>query len=139
MLGYLRDGTIAYVDVFPLEMGSWQGLASPWYSQHVADPSWRLRRFSGTGELLADTTFQVRGLPWPEAAYYCYGDLLLDSEWTRGTEVEAWLCLLDQDQLDLCLAFLHKGQVLAKESESMRRGTPHADRYQTRTPSLVVC
>ena len=30
---------------------------------------------------------------------YCYGDLLLDAEWTRDTEVEAWLCLLDDDQL----------------------------------------
>ena len=76
VLGYLTDGTIAYIDVFPLEMGNWKGFGSPWYRHHVADPSWRLRRFSRAGELQADTTFHVSGLPWPEAAYYCYGDLL---------------------------------------------------------------
>ena len=76
ILGYLADGTIAYIDVFPLEMGTWKGAASPWYRQHVADPSWRLRRFSSAGDLLEDTTFHVAGLPWPAAAYYCYGDLL---------------------------------------------------------------
>ncbi len=76
VLGYLGDGIIAYIDVFPLEIGGWRGVASPWYSRHVADPSWRLRRFSRSGELLSDGTFHVGGLPWQEAAYYCYGDLL---------------------------------------------------------------
>ena len=30
---------------------------------------------------------------------YCYGDLLFDSPWTKETRVEAWLTLLDRDQL----------------------------------------
>ena len=30
---------------------------------------------------------------------YCYGDLLFDSTWTEGTRIEAWLTLLDRDQL----------------------------------------
>jgi len=76
ILGYLDDGTIAYIDVFPLEMGNWKGFVSPWYRNYVADPSWRLRRFSRTGDLLRDATFNVENLPWKEAAYYCYGDLL---------------------------------------------------------------
>lgn len=76
ILGYLRDGTVAYIDVFPLEMGDWKGLKTPWYANHVADPTWRLRRFSGAGELLNDGVFHVSGLPWEAAAYYCYGDLL---------------------------------------------------------------
>lgn len=76
VLGYLGDGSIAYIDVFPLEMGAWRSFRKPWFRQYVPEPTWRWRLFSSTGELLRDTTFQVRGLPWKEAAYYCYGDLL---------------------------------------------------------------
>ena len=76
VLGYLQDGTIAYIDVFPLEVGNWKSFKSPWHRNYVADPSWRLRRFSRAGDLLEDTTFHVSDLPWKEAAYCCYGDLL---------------------------------------------------------------
>ena len=76
ILGYLGDGTIAYIDVFPLEMGNWKGFGKPWFRHHVADPSWRWRRFSLSGDLVQDTTFHVSGLPWEQAAYYCYGDLV---------------------------------------------------------------
>ena len=76
ILGYLKGETIAYIDVFPLEMGNWKGFKSPWYRNYVADPSWRMRRFSKAGDLLKDTAFHVSDLPWKEAAYYCYGDLL---------------------------------------------------------------
>ena len=76
VLGYLNDGTIAYIDVFPLEAGDWKSFEHPWFRNYSADPSWRLRRFSRAGDLLEDATFHVSGLPWEEAAYYCYGDLL---------------------------------------------------------------
>ena len=56
VLGYLNDGTIAYIDVFPVEMGQWP---RKWFRQYVANPSWRLRRFSPTGDLLEDTAFHV--------------------------------------------------------------------------------
>ena len=76
ILGYMGDGTIAYIDVFPVNTG-WsqtQGL----YHQvaKVEDPIFRLRRFSGMGELLADDTFKVHGIPWRLASYELYGTLL---------------------------------------------------------------
>ena len=76
ILGYLANGTIAYIDVFPKEMASWSRADGPWYRRFVENPTWRLRRFSATGELIEDGAFHVSGLPWPKAAYYCYGDLL---------------------------------------------------------------
>jgi hypothetical protein len=76
VLGYLKDGTIAYIDVFPVNMGDYRDLKQPWHKTYLSDPVWRLRRFSSSGELLEDTSFQVSNLPWKEAAYYCYGDLL---------------------------------------------------------------
>ena len=83
ILGYLKDGIIAYIDVFPLEMEPWQeryrelaNAGKPWYRAEIKNPTWRLRYFSQQGDLLEDTTFNVRNLPWKTAAYYCYGDLL---------------------------------------------------------------
>jgi hypothetical protein len=37
---------------------------------------WRFRRFAPDGTLVDDAVFRVKNLPWEEAAYYCYGDLL---------------------------------------------------------------
>ena len=76
VLGYLKDGTIAYIDVFPLDMGDYKDLKKPWYQTYFPNPSWRIRRFSDSGDLLENTTFKVKNLPWKEAAYYCYGDIL---------------------------------------------------------------
>ena len=76
VLGYLNDGTIAYVDVFPLDMGDYKDLKKPWYATYIQNPSWRLRKFSDSGDLVEDTTFKVKNMPWKEGAYYCYGDLL---------------------------------------------------------------
>ena len=76
ILGYMGDGTIAYIDVFPVNTG-WsqtQGL----YHQvaKIEDPIFRLRRFSRKGDLLADDTFKVNGIPWGRASYELYGTLL---------------------------------------------------------------
>ena len=76
VLGYLVDGTIAYVDVFPLETAAWTRDQGPWFDQRIENPTWRLRRFSKSADLLEDTAFHVLGLPWKATAYYCYGDLL---------------------------------------------------------------
>ncbi len=76
ILGYMRDGTIAYIDVFPLNAGWSQAKGLYHQVAKVEDPLFRLRRFSGMGELLADDTFKVHGIPWRLASYELYGTLL---------------------------------------------------------------
>jgi len=76
VLGYLRDGAIAYVDVHPIDSGDHKDLKKPWHQTYFPNPSWRLRKFSDSGDLIEDTTFKVKNLPWKEGAYCCYGDLL---------------------------------------------------------------
>jgi hypothetical protein len=76
IMGYLRDGTIVYIDVLPLNV-KWSGPDEPYH--HVAkveDPIFRLRRFSKKAELLEDSTFKVLNLPWKSASYELYGTLL---------------------------------------------------------------
>ena len=76
VLGYLGDGSIGYIDVFPVNQPDYRELPVPWYRYTLADPMWRYRRFATDGRLIEDRTFRVANLPWKEAAYYCYGDLL---------------------------------------------------------------
>ena len=67
IMGYLRDGTIAYIDTYPdNETGR----------KKVDDPTFRIRRFSKKAELLEDSTFKVLNLPWKTASYELYGTLL---------------------------------------------------------------
>ncbi len=76
VLGYLRDGSIGYIDVFPRNQPGYRDLPCPWFKYTLADPEWRYRRFSPDGALTEETAFRVSNLPWEKAAYYCYGDLL---------------------------------------------------------------
>ena len=76
VLGYLRDGTIAYIDVFPVNV-KWSRADGPYHRvAKVKDPIFRLRRFSKQAELLEDSTFKVLNLPWETASYELYGTLL---------------------------------------------------------------
>ena len=76
VLGYLRDGSIGYIDVFPVNQPDYYELPVPWYKFTLDDPVWRYRRFAADGKLIDDAKFRVKNLPWKAAAYYCYGDLL---------------------------------------------------------------
>ena len=76
IMGYMRDGKIAYIDVFPVNT-HWSRADGQYHrSAKVEDPIFRLRRFSRAGELLDDSTFRVRGIPWKSASYELYGTLL---------------------------------------------------------------
>ena len=76
VLGYMRDGTIAYIDVFPVNV-KWSRADGPYHRvAKVKDPIFRLRRFSKQAELLEDSTFKVLNLPWETASYELYGTLL---------------------------------------------------------------
>ena len=76
ILGYLRDGTIAYIDVFPVN-AKWSPGDGPYHDvAAVKDPIFRLRKFSKQRDLLADSTFEVHGIPWDSASYELYGTLL---------------------------------------------------------------
>ena len=76
ILGYMGDDTIAYIDVFPVNTGWSQGQGLYHEVAKVEDPIFRLRRFSGKGDLLSDDTFKVNGIPWGSASYELYGTLL---------------------------------------------------------------
>ena len=67
IMGYLKDGTIAYIDSLPVGQVN---------KGRVADPTFRIRRFSKKAELLEDSTFKVLNMPWKTAPYELYGTLL---------------------------------------------------------------
>ncbi|MCZ6680638.1 MAG: sialidase family protein [Candidatus Poribacteria bacterium] len=76
ILGYLQDGTIAYIDVFPVNV-KWSRAEGQYHRvAKVEDPIFRIRRFSRRAELLDDSTFRVLDLPWKTASYEFYGTLL---------------------------------------------------------------
>ena len=76
ILGYLREGTIAYIDVFPLN-AEWSREEGPYHDvAKVEDPTFRIRRFSKQAELFEDSTFKIRNLPWETGSYEFYGTLL---------------------------------------------------------------
>ena len=76
IMGYLSDGTIAYIDVFPLN-AKWSRADGPYHRvAKVEDPIFRFRRFSKKAELLEDSTFKILNLPWKTASYELYGTLL---------------------------------------------------------------
>ena len=91
ILGYLRDGTIAYIDVMPVNV-DWQLVDGPYHKvAKLEDPIFRLRKFSKQGGLLSDSTFKVRGIPWDTASYELYGTLL---ELENGDLLTAFSCSL---------------------------------------------
>ena len=87
IMGYLRDGSIAYIDVIPTNV-QWLGVRDFVVDGHkvqgiyhrvakVKAPVFRFRRFDKKAELLQDATSRVAGLPWSEASSYeLYGSLL---------------------------------------------------------------
>jgi len=76
ILGYMRDGTITYIDVFPLN-AEWSPADGPYHQvAKVEDPTFRIRRFSRQADLLEDSTFKIRNLPWKTGSYEFYGTLL---------------------------------------------------------------
>jgi len=85
ILGYMKDGTIAYIDVTSIEgrakkYKSEEGVVLHnvnWHIFHrVEDPTFRLRWFSKRGELSDVTYFKIKGLPFKVASYEFYGTLL---------------------------------------------------------------
>ena len=92
ILGYMKDGTIAYIDVFPVN-ANWSRAQGPYHQvAKVENPIFRLRRFSRKGELLADGRFKVNGIPWGPASYELYGTLL---ELENGDLLTAFGCQLE--------------------------------------------
>ena len=79
-LAYLRDGTIAYINMLTLGAIGWRGGAAGVGPHPLecreADPTFLLRKFSPSGALLEEIPFNLTGLPWPEASYQAYGTLL---------------------------------------------------------------
>jgi len=94
-LGYLSDGTIGYIDNFPKE---WlyidPSLSSgiPWFNYKIEDPTFRFRRFSKKADLIEETSFKVKGIPWKSAAYVTYGRIL---ELKDGTLLTTFLAVVD--------------------------------------------
>ena len=79
ILGYLRDGVIAYIDVFPANV-RWSKAEHGAYHRSeagkVSDPAFRFRRFSKRGDLIDDGILKIEGVPWDLASYENYGTLL---------------------------------------------------------------
>ena len=97
-LGYLRDGTIGYIDNFPIEWLYLDPLSSskiPWYNYKIEDPTFRFRRFSRKAELVDSKTFKIRNLPWESAAYVTYGRIL---ELDDGTLLTTFLAVVNYRQ-----------------------------------------
>lgn len=93
ILGYMRDGAILYIDVLPGEQPDWWNRTVIPYHRNpdrlVAQPHWRLRRFSPAGELLESTSTTVVNLPWEKATYENYGTIL---EMDNGDLLTAFQC-----------------------------------------------
>ena len=79
ILGYLNDGSIAYIDVFPANVSWSKPEDGPYHRSSagkVSDPVFRLRRFSRQGDLIEEGTLKLEGLPWDLGSYENYGTLL---------------------------------------------------------------
>ena len=79
ILGYSRDGTITYIDVFPTNVKWSRAEEGPYHRSEAAkvrNPVFRSRRFSGQGSLIDDSTFTITNTPWDQASYELYGTLL---------------------------------------------------------------
>ncbi len=80
ILGYLRDGTIMRIDTYPVEY--LQSVAdraeAPYLTQMQMDrPTFRVRRWTASGEPLEGHQFQVEGFPWKgTSAFENYSSLI---------------------------------------------------------------
>ncbi len=80
-LGRLRDGTIVTIDHDTVEAHAraWDPSEGPFHTvMQQRDPTFRFRRWSGSGAALAAVEFKVEGLPWSDvgASYQCYATIL---------------------------------------------------------------
>lgn len=88
--GYSKDGTIAYIDVFPQEASGWTRAQGPYHrAMFVENPTWRLRRFSQQGELVETSSLTAANTPWKTASYENYGTFL---ELDNGHHMTAFQC-----------------------------------------------
>ena len=69
ILGYLRDGTIVYINCHPVNIDE----PPPPPSEN---PTFRIRRFSRTAELLDSSDVTLHNLPWKAVSYELYGTVL---------------------------------------------------------------
>lgn len=77
--GYMRDGTITHIDVHQadLERRSWSRREGPMHAiMQTADPTFRWRRWSGSGELLENRLITVENTPWETGSYENYARIL---------------------------------------------------------------
>jgi len=114
-LGYLSDGTIGYIDNFPVEwlyIDPEKAKGIPWFNYQIEDPNFRWRRFSKKAELLEESRFSIKGLPWKAAAYVTYGRIL---EMDDGTLFTTFLAVVGKrpwpniDRLDVRLMIARSG------------------------------
>ena len=92
LYSYMRDGSILYIDCLPLEAKRKPEEWGPYGyhgSQRIKNPTFRVRRFSKNGELAETFTTRLVGLPWNEASYELYGDIL---ELKNGDLLTAFQC-----------------------------------------------
>ena len=90
-LGYLRDGTIIYIDCNPVSAADHTpGAAgnriaqSDWRAAggvedaggQIENPAFRIRRFSRSAQLLDESTIAIQNLPWNVASYAHCGKLI---------------------------------------------------------------
>jgi len=100
ILGYFRDGTIAYINVFPQEAYNikYSREDGPWHDMHkVSDPTFKIRRFKKTGELQDTSMFKLMNVPWRKASYELYGSLL---ELDGGSYMTAFQALPDDNSTE---------------------------------------
>ncbi len=80
VIGYLRDGTIAYINALTEAAKDWRGTRLDGGPHPVkfreTDPAFRLRRFTKSGALIDEHSFKLAGIPFPEASYQTYGRIL---------------------------------------------------------------
>ena len=79
VLGYLPDRHITYIDCMPRQAQHWKVADGPYHQlpeMKVADPEFRIRRFSEAGECVDQATCRLSGMPWGKASYELYGSLL---------------------------------------------------------------
>ena len=77
--GYMRDGTITHIDVHQadLERRDWNRREGPLHAiMQTADPTFRWRRWSQTGEPLENRLITLQNAPWETGSYENYARIL---------------------------------------------------------------
>ena len=77
--GYMRDGTITHIDVHQadLEKRAWSRREGPMHAiMQTPDPTFRWRRWSGSGEPLENRLITLENTPWETGSYENYARIL---------------------------------------------------------------